>query len=158
MKEITIQKKLIATKNNNRADIKFKGIADDDFNISSIEEFLNKNPNIAIKRLEDIVQIIRTIFRNVKENYLSVQLYDKNFDESILYENGMITYYDKDVYGSKGYEVSYTIGEEEGSLNGFQFEYEDKKNYGKKNCESPQSNIINTLNDINKYLNINPVK
>ncbi len=157
MKEITIQKKLIATKNNNWVHIKFYGIADDDFDISSIEEFLNKNPNIAIKRLKDIVQMIRTIFRNVKENYLSIILHDKNFNEGIIYENGIITYYDKNVYGSKGYEVSYTIGVGEGSLNGFLFEYKDKKNYGKKNCESPQSNLINTLNDINKYSNINPV-
>ena len=162
MKDIRIDKELQSSKKDgNCFYLGFIGSAEDNFDISDIEEFLNNHESsIADKyNLADIIQIIRTLFRDVKEHVLTIEYQFEGGWEKIEYDDGMIVFYEKHILGSKKYSIDYVVGEEIGDFKGFKFEYNNpNKNYGSKsNKEYPHSELIKVLNTIDSYSKIEKV-
>ena len=76
MKDIKIDKTFqSSTKFDNCFYLGLMGSAEDNFDISDIEEFLDNHGGFIADKynLADIIQIIRTLFRDVKEQVLTIE-------------------------------------------------------------------------------------
>lgn len=162
MKDIRIDKIYqSSTKFDNCFYLGLLGSAEDNFDISDIEEFLDNHGGFISDKynLAEIIRIIRTLFRDVKEHVLTIEYNFEGGWEQIEYYDGMIAFYEKHILGSKKCNIEYIVGEEMGDFKGFKFEYSNPyKNYGSKsNKEYPQTELLNALNTIDSYSKIEKV-
>ena len=154
MKNINIEKTYKSCgSNNKKVTIVYDGDAADDYSMKDIDFFLNNCMGYSFKwDLKKYIRVIRTLFRDVDESSLTIDIQSDDVCESITFKDHTVISYYKNEKKAKGAQIDYKFYQ--GKID-FKYNGEPLRYFNRFNIEQPRNQIIAVLNEINDYASTN---